>query len=125
MHFNEYQEKAAATAMYPLFIDRYESLDEIENNFLNMSGIIYTALGLSNEAREVLGKIKKIIRDKNCKITDIERKGISKELGDVLWYISNLADSLGLNLNDIAQENLEKLFSRKERGMIKGEGDER
>ncbi len=125
MHFNEYQEKAAATAMYPLFIDRYESLDEIENNFLNMSGIIYTALGLSNEAGEVLGKIKKIIRDKNCKITDIERKGISKELGDVLWYISNLADSLGLNLNDIAQENLEKLFSRKERGMIKGEGDER
>ena len=125
MHFNEYQEKAATTAMYPLFIDRYESLNEIENNFLNMSGIIYTALGLSNEAGEVLGKIKKIIRDKNCKITDIERKGISKELGDVLWYISNLADSLGLNLNDIAQENLAKLFSRKERGMIKGEGDER
>ena len=90
-----------------------------------MSGILYTSLGLSNEAGEVLGKIKKVIRDYNCKISESTKKEISKELGDVLWYISNLAKELDLSLDDIARENLEKLFSRKERNLIKGDGDER
>lgn len=48
-----------------------------------------------------------------------------QELGDVLWYISNLAYELGLDLNETAEENLKKLFSRKKRGKIKGEGDNR
>jgi NTP pyrophosphatase (non-canonical NTP hydrolase) len=125
MDFKTYQEKSSLTSVYPTLNTRYDNLEEIENNFLHMSGILYTSLGLSNEAGEVLGKIKKVIRDYNCKISESTKKEISKELGDVLWYISNLAKELDLSLDDIARENLEKLFSRKERNLIKGDGDER
>lgn len=109
MNFNEYQEKSRKTALYP----------DKDNNF------IYPTLGLSGEAGEVAEKIKKVIRDKNGVIDDETREEIEKELGDVLWYVSQIATELGLSLDEIGEKNIEKLYSRMERGKLQGNGDNR
>lgn len=109
MNFEEYQKKSRKTAIYP----------NVGDNF------IYPTLGLTGEAGEVAEKIKKIIRDKGGKIDEETKKMIQKELGDVLWYVSQLASELNLKLDDVAKINIEKLYSRLERGKIGGSGDER
>jgi len=109
MDFNEYQKKSRKTAVYP----------KIGKNF------IYPTLGLAGESGEVAEKIKKILRDHNGKMTAEHKQEISKELGDVLWYVSQIASELNLNLSKVAENNLEKLFSRHKRGKIKGSGDNR
>jgi NTP pyrophosphatase (non-canonical NTP hydrolase) len=109
MELSEYQQQALTTAVYP----------RRKNNFP------YAALGLNGEAGEVAEHAKKMIRDDEGQLTDERREKIRKELGDVLWYIAAAADEAGLDLDDIAQVNLDKLFSRKERGVIHGAGDER
>ena len=85
----------------------------------------YPALGLGGEVGEVLNKVKKIMRDHDGKITDEYREILKKELGDVLWYVAALASELGLKLEEVARLNLEKLASRKERGTLGGDGDNR
>ena len=87
--------------------------------------IVYPTLGLVNEAGEVAGKIKKIFRDKGGVIGDDDREALKGELGDVLWYLTQICTELGLSLEEVAAANIEKLFSRLERGQIRGEGDER
>ncbi len=82
--------------------------------------IIYPALGLCGEAGEVAEKIKKFLRDGT-----LNDKEVAKELGDVLWYIANLAEDLGYDLAEIADMNLEKLADRVNRNVIKGSGDNR
>lgn len=82
-------------------------------------------LGLVGEAGEVAEKFKKIVRDKNGVVSDDDKADIEKELGDVLWYISALADYLGLAFDEVANKNIEKLFSRRDRGVQKGSGDNR
>lgn len=109
MEFNEYQEKARGTAIYP----------NRDNNF------IYPTLGLVGEAGEVAEKIKKVIRDNDGIITEEKREEIKKELGDVLWYIANLSKELGLTLEEVAEGNLTKLYSRLERDKVHGDGDNR
>jgi NTP pyrophosphatase (non-canonical NTP hydrolase) len=109
LDFNEYQEKARSTAIYPNLGENY----------------IYPTLGLSGEAGEISEKIKKVIRDEEGYITVEKRSELEKELGDVLWYVANLASELGLKLEDVAKVNLTKLFDRKDRGKIKGSGDNR
>ncbi len=109
MEFNEYQKKSRETAIYP----------QAGENF------IYPTLGLAGEAGEVAEKIKKVIRDKEGIINKETRKAVEKELGDVLWYVAQLATELQLSLNEIAQTNIEKLASRMKRGKIKGDGDNR
>jgi NTP pyrophosphatase (non-canonical NTP hydrolase) len=109
MDFKEYQKKSRKTAIYP----------NAGNNF------IYPTLGLSGEAGEVAEKIKKVLRDKNGIIDEETREAIQKELGDVLWYVSQIASELKLNLDDIAEKNIEKLYSRMERGKLNGSGDNR
>jgi NTP pyrophosphatase (non-canonical NTP hydrolase) len=99
--FNVYQKAARRTAIYT---DR----------------IIYPTLGLCGEAGEVAEKIKKFMRD-----GVLNDKEVAKELGDVLWYIANLAEDLGYDLAEIADINLEKLADRQSRGVIKGNGDNR
>lgn len=108
MDINEYQNKARETAQYP-----------IEH------GLTYCTLGLAGEAGEVADKIKKIIRDKNCVVSEEDRMELAKELGDVFWYLANLSFELNLALDFVANKNVEKLMSRKERGVISGEGDNR
>jgi NTP pyrophosphatase (non-canonical NTP hydrolase) len=105
---NEYQNKAIATAIYG-----------------EGSSIIYPTLGLSGEAGEVADKVKKVLRDNNGEFTDEVKKQIIFESGDVLWYLAALARDLGYTLEEMAQMNLEKLASRKERNMISGSGDNR
>jgi len=107
--FSEYQEQAAKTARYP----------DVGNNY------VYPTLGLTGEAGEVADKIKKIIRDKGGKLSTEDVTEISKELGDVLWYISTLCSELKLDFGAVASANINKLFSRKERGVIGGGGDNR
>ena len=108
MEFKEYQEQALSTAVY----NRRWS-------------IIYPALKLSGEAGEVSEKVGKVLRDEQGIFLDEKRLEIAKELGDVLWYIATIADSIGATLEEVAQTNYDKLKSRKERGKIEGNGDER
>jgi len=108
MTFNEYQNEAAQTAVYS-----------------DNSKIIYPALGLSNEAGEVLGKIKKVLRDNNGVYSPANVVEIGKEIGDVLWYIAALSRDLGLDMNAIAENNIAKLKDRMNRGVIQGSGDNR
>lgn len=87
--------------------------------------IVYPTLGLVNEAGELAGKVKKIFRDKNGVISDADRDALKFELGDVLWYLAQIATELELSLDEIAQANIDKLMSRLERNQIRGEGDDR
>jgi NTP pyrophosphatase (non-canonical NTP hydrolase) len=109
MDFNEYQSKSRKTAKYP----------EIGH------AVIYPTLGLVNEAGEVAGKIKKVFRDKDGHITPEIRAALQAELGDVLWYLAQVATELDLTLEEIAESNIAKLYDRLERGKIKGDGDNR
>mgnify|MGYP005825838231 CR=1 FL=1 len=86
----------------------------------------YLALGLTSEAGEVAGKVKKLIRDgEDVEGSDMKKIAIASEVGDVLWYCALMAKEVGIPLNTIMQMNLEKLHSRKERGTLKGSGDNR
>lgn len=87
--------------------------------------IAYQTLGLVGEAGEVAEKIKKVIRDKGGIVDDETKKGIMKELGDVLWYLTQLATELGVTLDETAEMNLEKVRGRLENGKIHGDGDDR
>lgn len=87
--------------------------------------IVYPTLGLVNEAGELAGKVKKIFRDHGGQVSDADREALKYELGDVLWYLAQIATELNIPLQEVAEANLEKLFSRLERGKIKGEGDYR
>jgi NTP pyrophosphatase (non-canonical NTP hydrolase) len=109
MNFKEYQQRSLGTAVYP----------NVGNN------LYYPVLGLAGEAGEVAEKVKKIIRDNNGIITDDSRESLTKELGDVLWYISAISNEIGVTLNDVAEANIDKLFSRKERNKLRGSGDNR
>ena len=121
MKFNDYQKEAHRTSDYPLtWVD-----DPLSEMGERMADFIYPALGLCGEAGEVAEKIKKVIRNKRGKIDDKDVQEIKKELGDTLWYLSEVASSLGLELEDVAISNLEKLADRHQRGVIKSSGDNR
>ena len=86
----------------------------------------YLALGLTSEAGEVAGKVKKLIRDgEDVEGFEMKKLAISSEIGDVLWYCAMMAKEVGVPLANIMQENLDKLHSRKERGTLSGSGDNR
>ena len=108
MEFSQYQHFSRRTAAYP-----------------REAWLSYPALGLAGEAGEVAENAKKTIRDDGGVVSDERRAAIARELGDVLWYVAQLASELGLELEDIARENLEKLFSRQRRGVLSGSGDDR
>lgn len=110
MTFNEYQKESRKTALYPRVVG---------------ATFVYPTLGLVGEAGEIAEKVKKIFRDSNSEMSEEQRKAILLELGDVLWYVAQLATELGADLNDVAEKNLEKLFSRKDRGVLHGSGDAR
>lgn len=109
MDLNKYQTEALKTAVYP-------------NKGFNFT---YPALGLAGEAGEVADKLKKVIRDHDGILIDPVREAVAKEIGDVLWYVSVLAYELDYDLETIAQNNLTKLASRQERGVLTGSGDNR
>lgn len=104
MNFNDYQSMARDFAIYK-----------------PAHAVIYPALGLAGEAGEVAEKVKKHLRDGKA----LDVSGVAKELGDVLWYIANLASDMGVTLQEIADLNIDKLLSRQDRGVLKGSGDDR
>lgn len=103
MDFDDYQDKTEETAIYP------------EDKALE-----YLSLGLNGEAGEVAEKVKKHIRDGKELDEDF-----AKELGDCLWYISQIANEFDVNLSEVAEANLDKLFDRKDRDKLSGDGDNR
>jgi NTP pyrophosphatase (non-canonical NTP hydrolase) len=108
MELFDYQRRSRSTAHYP----RTDSLT-------------YPALGLAGEAGEFADHAKKVIRDDRGVVTPGRREAMAKELGDVLWYVAQLATELDLELEQIAQDNLDKLASRMQRGVLSGSGDDR
>ena len=106
---NAYQDAARRTAAYP----------DVGAN------PVYPTLGLSGEAGEVADKVKKVLRDRGGVFDDPTREAIKLELGDVLWYVAQLASELGYDLEEVATANLDKLASRAARGRIGGSGDHR
>ena len=105
---SEYQKAALSTAIYPK--DR-----EID----------YLTLALCGEAGELADKVKKVIRDNEGHYTMTHRHAIAEELGDVLWYAANLANAIGYDLEGVCKMNIDKVESRRRRGKIHGEGDNR
>jgi NTP pyrophosphatase (non-canonical NTP hydrolase) len=108
MELSDYQRRSRRTAEYP-----------------REAWLAYPALGLAGEAGEVAERVKKAIRDEGGVVSEERRAALEKELGDVLWYVAQLATELELELDEIAERNLEKLLSRQQRGMLSGDGDER
>ena len=108
--FSDYQTGAMSTAIYP---------GKGEGNWT------YPALGLAGETGEISEKLKKALRDEDGVVSDERRMAIKKELGDVLWYVAALSTELGLDMQEIAEENLAKLAKRKVEGKLKGDGDNR
>ena len=108
MDLSDYQRQSRRTAEYP-----------------REAWLTYPALGLAGEAGEVAEHAKKAIRDDEGKVSDERKTAMAKELGDVLWYVAQLATELGLDLEEIAGQNLEKLLSRQARGVLSGSGDDR
>jgi len=109
MTFEEYQKFSKKTAIYP----------KKGKNF------IYPVLGLVGESGEVAEKIKKVLRDNNGIVDNLRKQEIKKELGDVLWYLSQVATELNLSLDHIASFNIKKLNSRQKRNKLSGNGDNR
>ena len=106
--------------------DLYERLAGETAIFPKEKALEYLALGLTSEAGEVAGKVKKLIRDGEDKEGfELKKIAISHEIGDVLWYCAMMASEIGVPLNTIMKDNLEKLHSRKERGTLHGSGDDR
>jgi|SRR5690606_28098087 NTP pyrophosphatase (non-canonical NTP hydrolase) len=112
MTLGEYQQAARTTALYPEAVR-----------------VLYPTLKLAGEAGEVAEKLGKLMRDEGylpgSPLSEAQRAALAAELGDVLWYVANLAADLGLSLDEVAEGNIAKLASRKARGVIHGSGDDR
>ncbi|HEY4487760.1 MAG TPA: nucleoside triphosphate pyrophosphohydrolase family protein [Candidatus Paceibacterota bacterium] len=111
MEFNEYQDLASQTADFTGRSDEYK--------------LMYTCMGLAGETGETIEKVKKVMRNNNGVMTEEQRDAIKLEIGDVLWYLSQVARFSGIALDDAAQANVEKLADRRARGVIRSEGDKR
>ena len=111
INFREYQDKASMTAKYP--------------NKGEFMGVIYCALGASGEVGEMLNKIKKVYRDGGGEFSAEVKDAICYEVGDVLWYLSQLCRELDIDFSKVPLLNLTKLASRNKRDVIAGSGDNR
>ncbi len=110
MTLDEYQKKALTTVI------------SSDNEFRDL---LHWVLGINGEAGEIAEKVKKIIRDKDGKVSKQDKEEMAKEVGDVLWYLAVFSHHLGVPFETIAQQNLDKLQSRKARGVLGGTGDNR
>ena len=99
MNFNDYQRDAQKT-------DRVPGRKNIQSG----NDVIVPLLGLAGETGELLSEYKKHLRDGNSHL--LFKNRISEELGDLLWYVANVAEKFDLKLDDIANQNLEKTQNR-------------
>lgn len=115
MNLNEYQEEARLFAVN--------------------DDLMHFTFGLLEEAGEAAGILKRLFRDdegywdesstRDFMLSDMAAEKLKAELGDILWHIALIAYNLGYTLDGIAEHNLDKLQSRKQRDVIKGSGDDR
>lgn len=110
MQFNEYQNEATKYSVV-----RGEHLPKL----------MYLSLGVAGEAGELANRVKKLYRDNEGKVNPETREKLKLELGDMLWYISEISNLLEYDFEYIAKANLEKIEKRKQEGTIKGDGDSR
>lgn len=113
MNLDKYQKQASEFDLFKTGVD------------LSMPGFLEKVLGLVGEAGEAADKVKKVLRDKGGRASEEDKAEIVKELGDVLWYVANVANYLGVSLSEVAEGNISKLTSRRKRGKISGSGDNR
>ena len=113
MNLNDYQKQAAGTSIHRTVVEKTAPFYH------------YLTFGLVGEAGEVAEKVKKILRDSVGEISPMTKNELAKELGDVLWYLSQLSAEFGFDFETIAQMNLDKLHSRLERKTLNGSGDNR
>ena len=106
MDLKQYQEWTITTSIYP---------GAGEHGF---NEALYLTLGLTSEAGEVAGKVKKIIRGDT-----VEPESLVSEMSDVLWYLTRMCDNLGFNLEDLADYNYKKLEARKNANALQGNGE--
>lgn len=109
MNMNDYQQAALRTA------SPKDKKDEV----------FHLVLGLCGESGEIAEKVKKIVRDHGSDFSHLDTDDLTKELGDVLWYVAVLADHFDVRLDDVATKNIAKLADRQKRGLISGSGDNR
>lgn len=109
MTFDEYQEISQKTAVFKP----------------GETALYYLGLGVAGEAGEVAEKIKKVLRNHDGVVSAEMKEELKKEIGDVIWYLSQLSGELGYKFSDVAQANIQKLQDRKDRGVLKGSGDNR
>ncbi|MFZ5982700.1 MAG: nucleoside triphosphate pyrophosphohydrolase family protein [Patescibacteria group bacterium] len=109
MDFNEYQKKSRKSFIYPK----------------PGKNLIFPVLGLCGESGEVAEKVKKLIRDKGSRIDNSTKEGLKEELGDVIWYVSQIASELEIPLEEIINKNIQKISDRKKRKVLHGSGDRR
>jgi NTP pyrophosphatase (non-canonical NTP hydrolase) len=103
----------------------YQRISRLTAEYPRDAWLSYPALGLAGEAGEVAEHAKKVVRDDAGEVTPERRAALAKELGDVLWYVAQIATELDLDLDAIAAGNLDKLLSRQRRGVLSGSGDDR
>lgn len=117
----EYQKEAHTYADYakPAMVDSWSLQKGIDVPY------VYPAMGLAEEAGEVAGKFAKAVRDDHGEISPERKLAIIGELGDVMWFVAELATLLDVDLADVMEGNINKLKSRLERGKIHGSGDNR
>jgi NTP pyrophosphatase (non-canonical NTP hydrolase) len=108
MRLNEFQQLTESTAVYP---DKGTGSNKAVN---------YCVVGLCGEAGEVANKWKKSLRGDGFSAEELQ-----KELEDTLWYVARTLDELGVPLETAARQLLNRLKNRKDRGVIKGSGDNR
>ncbi len=108
MTFSDYQTEALKTASDNKQLEFY-----------------HRVLGLVGESGEIAEKVKKLIRDQDGDLAALDRDDMTKELGDVLWYIATIADYLDIPLESVAKTNVAKLADRQKRDVLRGSGDNR
>lgn len=149
---NQYQSLAEETAIYPrMFVEdqvkyliirayvrgsqvgepvsiedaedwAYQDMEAVETPF---NKLVYPILGLVGEAGEIANKAKKIARDQQGRMDTVAVEDSTKELGDVMWYVAAIATEINTSLGVVASRNIQKLFSRRDRGVLGGSGDNR
>jgi NTP pyrophosphatase (non-canonical NTP hydrolase) len=126
--FDEYQAFTRTTALFRSSTQSMaeEMVTEGDRERLSsLLNLLYTTTGLTGEAGEIANKVKKLIRDRSSAVSAEMADDLISELGDVLYYIAQMADLLGHSLEDVAQNNMDKLKDRVVKGTIGGSGDKR
>jgi len=128
--FEKYEQTVVETGIYHDSIQKYVDSLNIPNEndrkrLHKLLSMLYVTLGMMGEAGEIAEKLKKIIRDKSCEIDETDKALLIKEDGDVVWYAGAVAQELDSSLEQVALANIEKLESRKQRGVLGGSGDNR